>query len=182
MAKDALERLERTVLFQTLQAREGESKAGHEISERVKAVVSHVAPLLERVPDKMPEFTLHDPNHGAKVVELMAQFLPADTLARLNVVELSILIYAAYLHDLGMTCSTDEREQAIRNDAEFARLLAADEMRALRLRRLKEEGEHRAATAVEDQVFAEYLRRTHVRRSARFDGKARSDDIACCGQ
>ncbi|MDQ3743963.1 MAG: ATP-binding protein, partial [Acidobacteriota bacterium] len=168
MAKDALERLERTVLFETLQTREDETRTGHEISERVRAVVGHVAPLLERVPEKMPEFTLHDPNHGAKVVALMAQFLPADTLARLNVVELSILIYAAYLHDLGMTCSTDEREEAVRGDAEFARQLAADETRSLRLQRLKEEGDHRAATAVEDQVFTEYLRRTHVRRSARF--------------
>ncbi|HWW73947.1 MAG TPA: hypothetical protein VNZ44_01045, partial [Pyrinomonadaceae bacterium] len=168
MATDALERLRRTVLFQTLHARERETGVGHEISERVKAVVGHVAPLLERVADKMPEFTLHDPNHGAKVVELMAQFLPEETLARLNVVELSILIYAAYLHDLGMTSSTDEREEAIRDDAEFARLLAADEARSQRLQRLKEEGEHRAATAVEDQVYTEYLRRTHVRRSARF--------------
>lgn len=168
MGADAVGRLERTVLFQTLQEREKETGIGHEISERVKAVIGHVAPLLERVPDKMPEFTLHDPNHGAKVVELMAQFLPTDTLAHLNVVELSILIYAAYLHDLGMTSSTDERESAIRDDAEFARLLAADEVRSQRLRLLKEEGDHRTATAVEDQVYTEYLRRTHVRRSARF--------------
>ena len=168
MAEDALGRLERTVLFQTLQAREDETRAGHEISERVKAVVGHVAPLLERVPEVMPEFTLHDPNHGAKVVELMAQFLPAETLARLNVVELSILIYAAYLHDLGMTSSREEREEAIRADAEYARLLAGDETRSTRLQRFKDEGDHRAATAVEDQVYTEYLRRTHVRRSARF--------------
>jgi molecular chaperone HtpG len=168
MAKDAVERLERTVLFQTLYKREKEAGEGHEISERVKAVVAHVAPLLERVPERMPEFTLHDPNHGAKVVELMAQILPADTRERLNVVELSTLIYAAYLHDLGMTCSADEREQLIKGDAEFARLLAADESRSLLLQQLREGGEHRAATAVEDQVFTEYLRRTHVRRSARF--------------
>lgn len=168
MAVDALGRLERTVLFQALQAREEETKAGHEISERVKAVVAHVAPLLERVPEVMPEFTLHDPNHGAKVVELMAQFLPAETLARLNVVELSILIYAAYLHDLGMTSSREEREGAVRADADYARLLAGDETRSARLQRFKDDGEHRAATAVEDQVYTEYLRRTHVRRSARF--------------
>lgn len=161
-------RLERTVLFQALYAREEQTQAGHEISEQVKKVVAHVAPLLARVPEKMPEFTLHDPNHGAKIVELMAQILPADTRERLNVVELSTLIYAAYLHDLGMTCSTDEREEFIRDDPEFARLLAADEARALLLQQFKDGGDHRAATAVEDQVFTDYLRRTHVRRSARF--------------
>lgn len=169
MGKDAIERLERTVLFQELLRREDQTAgAGREISERVKAVVSHVAPLLERVPEAMPEFTLHDPNHGAKVVELMAQFLPEETLAHLNIVELSVLIYAAYLHDLGMTSSTDEREDAIRDDTEYGRLLAGDETRSARLQRFKDEGDHRAATAVEDQVYTEYLHRTHVRRSARF--------------
>lgn len=167
MSKDAILRLERTVLFQKLQEKERKDFDSQEISEQVKKVVGYVAPLLERVPENMPEFTLHDPNHSAKIVELMSQFIPADTLDHLNVIELSILIYAAYLHDLGMTASGEERETIIKTDPEYARLLRADEKRFHKLEQYKAEDDYRAITVVEDQVFTEFLRRHHVGRSAK---------------
>lgn len=167
MPKDSIQRMKRTVLYQELRKREAAGE-GNEVSERVAAVVEQVAPLLERIPDKMPEFTLHDPNHSAKVAELMSQIIPEDTLAHLNLVELSILLYAAYLHDVGMTCTRAEREEIIRNGDDFKRLLISDEERSQQIEKAKMEGDHRTATFLEDQIFTEYLRRNHVKRSAKF--------------
>ena len=123
---------------------------------------------MERIPDKMPEYTLHDPNHGAKVVEIMGLIIPSSTLEILNTIELSILIYSGYLHDLGMTCSTAERELIIASDKNFTQLLASDHRRSKQIELFKGNGDYRSATHVEDQVFTEYLRRYHVKRSANF--------------
>jgi hypothetical protein len=166
MAKDALLRLQTTTLFQELLKREASS--GVVLSERVKDVVAHVAPLMERIPDHMPEFTLHDPNHGAKVVELMGRIIPADTLAQLNAIELSILIYAGYLHDLGMTCSRDQAEKIIRTAPDFARIRAASSDIQADIEKLKAASDHRGATHLEDRLLNEYLRCHHVQRSASF--------------
>ncbi|HEX8615170.1 MAG TPA: ATP-binding protein [Telluria sp.] len=168
MSIDAILRLERTILFELLVAKEKLAGLDHEISERVRAVIAHVAPLMQRIPDKMPEYTLHDPNHGAKVVELMVLIIPKSTLNILNTIELSILIFAGYLHDLGMTCSTAEREQIIRSDVKFAQLLASDLRRSEQIEAFRLASDYRSATHIEDQVFTEYLRQHHVKRSAQF--------------
>ncbi|MHB8102344.1 MAG: HD domain-containing protein [Methanosarcina sp.] len=164
MSEDAIERLKRTILFKKLYEKEN-SLGEHKISENIFSVVCEVAPLLERIPENMPEFTLHNASHSAKVVELMGKVIPSDTLEHLNIIELSILIYAAYLHDVGMTASRDEREEIIKNNSEFAKLLVSNEELSLKLDEAKKSGDHRTATFIEDKLFTEFLRRTHVERS-----------------
>jgi molecular chaperone HtpG len=164
MSEESILRLQQTFLFQKLLEKE-KSLGNHKISENIKSVVSEVAPLLERIPENMSEFTLHNENHSAKVVELMGKIIPSDTLEKLNIIELSILIYAAYLHDLGMTASKEEREEIIKNDPEFAKLLVFNEELSLKLEEAKKNGDHRTATFFEDKLFTEFLRKKHVERS-----------------
>lgn len=166
MPEDAILVLQQTELFQNLLEKE-KLLGKHAISENIISVVSEVAPLLERIPESMPEFTLHNANHSAKVVELMGKIIPIDTLEQLNIIEMSILIYAAYLHDLGMTASKDEREEIIKNDPEFAKLLIFNEELSLKLEEAKKNRDHRTATFIEDKLFTEFLRRKHVERSRR---------------
>ena len=164
MSEDAIQRLQQTDLFQKLLEKE-KLLGKHTISENIISVVSEVAPLLERIPENMPEFTLHNAHHSAKVVELMGKIIPSDTLEQLNIIELSILIYAAYLHDIGMTASRDEREEIIKNDPEFAKLLVFNEELSPKLEEAKKSGDHRTATFIEDKLFTEFLRKKHVERS-----------------
>lgn len=167
MGQDAIQRLKNTVIFQALLKAE-ETGGDHELSQLTLNLVQHVAPLLERIPEKMPEFTLHDPNHSAKVLELMALIMPQPVLAHLNVVELTILITSAYLHDIGMTCSSSERDGIIASDSSFHAMFRADEERESEHEAALEAKDHRAATRIEDHVFVEYLRRNHVQRSDAF--------------
>lgn len=123
MSKDALMRLEKSQLFTLLKKKE---VSDHSLSEKVKSIVSHVSPLLARIPEKMTEYTLHDSNHSAQVVELMGKIIPQKTLKHLNTIEISLLILAAFLHDIGMTCTTEEREEIIENSDEFKILFKSD--------------------------------------------------------
>jgi molecular chaperone HtpG len=165
MAVGAVQRLKNTILFQTLLKREGDHGGEHSLSELCTKQVEQAVPLLDRIPEKMPQFTLHDPNHSAKILDLIAQILPEETLAQLNQVELAILILAAYLHDIGMTCNSQQREEIIANESEFRALLMSDDSRAAAHLDALNANQHRIATRIEDQVFVEYLRRHHVDRS-----------------
>ncbi|RXA19455.1 chaperone protein [Methanosarcina sp. MSH10X1] len=170
MPETAIARLKKTILFQKLLEKE-DLLEEYEVSKNIISVIREIAPLLERIPENMPEFTLHNANHSAKVVELMGKIIPSDTLNHLNIIELSILIYAAYLHDIGMTASRDEREEIITKNPEFAKLRIFNEELSLKFDEAKRDGDHRTATFIEDKLFTEFLRRNHVDRSHKYTKK-----------
>ena len=102
-------RVTKTKLFSLLKKKEAkEGFDAAEISSRVSAVVDDAWPVLQQVARKFPLYTLHDPGHSFHVAEHMAALVPRETLKQLNSIELSVLLYSAYLHDIGMAASEDE--------------------------------------------------------------------------
>ncbi len=166
MSEDTLLRLKETLLYTTLEKREKQEKKGSLLSTKVYDIVGHVSPLLARIPENMPEYTLHDASHSMKVVKIMGEMIPAPTLKNLNSLELTLLILSAFLHDIGMTCDRNEKEEIIKNSPDYAILFKSDIDKYNAYENYKNSNDHRSATFIEDQVFTEYLRRNHVRRSA----------------
>lgn len=146
----------------------------YKLSPQVLTIVQHVSLLLTRIPEKMPEYTLHDESHSLKIVDIMGRIIPDETFEILNEVEISLLILSAYMHDIGMTCSTDEREDIIKNSNEYQILLQSNKAYADYLN-FRSDGEHREATRIEDRVFTEYLRKNHVKRSSEYIVKVLSE-------
>ena len=72
----------------------------------VRRLVDRVAPLLDRVIETFPTYTLHNATHARNVAELMADLLGPD-IAKLTALEAAMLILAAYLHDIGMVFDAD---------------------------------------------------------------------------
>jgi molecular chaperone HtpG len=165
MPKVSLLRLEKTLLFNKLIEKEIND---HELSEKIKKIVEYLSPLLARIPENMPEFTLHDSNHSAKVVEIMGDIIPAETMKNLNIIEVGLLILAAYLHDIGMTCSPEERKHIINNSDDYKLLFKLDTIKNEEFHNAKRNNNHRLADFIEDQAFTEYLRRNHVIRTEKF--------------
>jgi len=170
MSKDALLRLKEALLFKTLMIKDEKENRDSLLSSKVMEIVTSVSPLLERISENMPEYTLHDPNHSAKVLEIMGKIIPDETLHNFNSIELTLLILSCYLHDIGMTCSKEEKEQLIRTQ-EFEILFKSDIDKQNKFQYYISIKDHRSATFIEDQVFTEYLRRNHVRRSANYIAK-----------
>ncbi|MFB5759744.1 HD domain-containing protein [Paenibacillus medicaginis] len=163
--------VENTVLFKQLLLVEDNSL---KLSQKVVNIVNHVTPLLARIPENMREYTLHDETHSLKVIRIMGRIIPSETLVQLNDIELTFLILSAYLHDVGMTCSSSEREEIIIGSTEYQTLLKIDSMYGEYLN-YEKIGNHRAITRIEDKIFTEYLRRNHVKRSADFIESTLSD-------
>jgi len=166
MSKDIVQRLTTLKLFQELKIKEANDEMA--LSSLVVKIVENIGPLLERVPENMPEYTLHDPNHGAKVAENMGKIMPEAVLRNLNSIEITLLLLSAYVHDIGMTCSKEEKERIIKNSEDFKTLFRSDIDKLRKFEYYKSSNDHRSATFIEDQVFTEYLRQNHVRRSAQF--------------
>lgn len=101
--------------------------------------------LLNRIPAFMPEYTSHDINHCKAVLNNISSLLPSSV--ELNIVELTILIHAVLLHDIGMVINTKESEE-IKKSADFEKMLFEYDKGTL-----------------EDDILTEYIRRTHVERS-----------------
>ncbi|MBS1662289.1 MAG: ATP-binding protein [Bacteroidetes bacterium] len=162
MSKDIIARLQILKLYKQLEEKD------RTLSALVERIVENVGPLLTRIPESMPDFTLHDPNHSAKVAENMGKIIPDAVLSKLNAIELTLLLLSAYLHDIGMTSSHDEKEEIIQDSEDFKTLFRSDVDKRNKFEYYRVIADHRAATFIEDQVFMDYLRQNHVRRSADF--------------
>lgn len=157
-------RLQNSMLYKALIEKDNDGK----LSSLVLKTVEFISPLLHKIPENMPEFTLHDPAHSAKIVEIMAKILPKPVLKGMNAIEIALLILSAYLHDIGMTCDREEKEKIISSDENFNTLFKSNIDKFQKFEQYKLEGNHRASTFIQDQIFTEYLRRNHVKRSALF--------------
>lgn len=160
--------LQNTKLFEYLRQRETEDGFfTGEILNPVQAIVNEVEPILNQVVRAFPEYTLHDPAHGIRVLENMGKIIPPKTLKQLNIIELSILIYAAYLHDIGMAASQNELLEWLES-GEGKAFIVANEKWSNLLEQLKEKNNDTAQRRVEDMAFTDYLRERHVQRGAGF--------------
>src|SRR6202035_1452174 len=111
-------RVTETDLFRRLVLREAEDGfEAAQISSRVNFVIEETWPVLQQVSRGFPLYTLHDPEYSYRVAQNMARVIPPSTLESLNSVELSILIYSAYFHDIGMASSQEEFYRWLKSSA-----------------------------------------------------------------
>jgi molecular chaperone HtpG len=70
-----------------------------------------LAPLLDRANAReMDTFTMHDHTHGLKVAHLMWHILTPEKREHLTPPEIVLMVCSAFLHDLGMSLTKDERD------------------------------------------------------------------------
>lgn len=90
-------------------------KACEILHTNVAQVVERVLmPLMDRATARELEtFTMHDRKHGLKVAHLMWHILPAQRQQKLTPSEIGMLVLAAFLHDVGMALSPEERQKRL---------------------------------------------------------------------
>lgn len=127
-----------------------------QISSNIKNNLVEVAEkILNRIPQFMPEYTMHDINHSFNVLDIINKILPNKVV--LNIVELQILIYAVVLHDIGMVVNTNEAEE-LKKSEEFNKIIKEFENNI-------DDGE----------ILTELIRRTHVQRSVQYINRFKED-------
>ena len=94
----------------------------------VSLVNGMLVPLLTKVNAReMETFTMHDPKHALKVAHLMWHILHPDRRKTLTPPEIAILVISAFIHDLGMALSPEEREKRFVPTSDIWHRLELDE-------------------------------------------------------
>jgi molecular chaperone HtpG len=71
-----------------------------EVFELIKDV------LNTRIQYVFPNYTLHNTGHSFRIMEYMSKIV--NDVSKLNELEITLLIYSALLHDIGMAVSEDD--------------------------------------------------------------------------
>ena len=93
----------------------GDTEAINMVDEMIKIVT----PYLELVGrEAFDNFTVHTAQHSLNLMGYASEIIPSQTLMNLSSVEIMILIYSFYIHDIGMAMSYKDCEK-IYKDEEF---------------------------------------------------------------
>jgi len=177
-----------TQLYKLLKKRElKDNFEANELSSVVNRIISDSFPVLQQVSRNFPLYTLHDPDHGYRVAENIYKLLSENTISSLNSVEISILIYAAYFHDIGMASSQDEFYKWI-DSGEYHNFIGANDKWSREIHRIDMMERHREyeerenskssknktktpsieLRRLQDIIYTEYLRINHAERGAKY--------------
>lgn len=114
-------------------------------------IENYFVPLLNNIKIRMPEYTSHDEVHSINVLKNMWLIIPEKTKDVLSLVEVVLLIYSAYLHDIGMFIE----------DKDFNAIADSSEYQEYKYARMQEqEGNYNELDIIKD-----YIRINHGYRS-----------------
>ncbi len=87
-------------------------------AERVESFVSAANPVVDlTIAGPFKEYTLHNRDHSKKLLHLAGQMIPLAAMESLSVLECMLIIYAAFLHDMGLSLTSVERSRILESDA-----------------------------------------------------------------
>ena len=160
------------LLYQELDHAAGRDSIGATDVARLKGLVNDVAdtagPAMAQIPVTFRQYTVHDIRHCRNVITRMGNILPAETLEKLNALEITFLLLSALLHDVGMVVTDHEKAETLLSE-DFRRFRAeghADRNKAIE--EAREADNEPRARAIEDALLADYYRRLHPERVRQF--------------
>lgn len=157
-------KLEETKLYKELERRCGKGEANPlsdiELMSSVTKTSREMSNVLNRTCANFPDYTLHDEGHAVRVILLMGQLMGEETISTLSVVDISLLILAAYAHDLGMAVGREKREEIRKSDA-YKDFLLENEDVWLKAEKARERGEQELYEHISSEIFQNYLRKVH---------------------
>ena len=129
----------------------------------IEQVVKQCDSILPRYSDTFTNFTLHNPFHSLKVVKRMGQIIPSETLNQLNIIEITILVLSAFLHDIGMVQSRKEANELLL-DSDFLNYRKGEKKLNELIEQSKTSENYRLAQDLEDTLIMNYIRKIHGKR------------------
>ena len=84
---------------------------GEDLVHSLKLIKKRAEPLLAKIVETFPEYTIHDIRHSEKVLENLDEIIPDPLKEELNAYELYFIKIAAYLHDIGMVDFPELKEE-----------------------------------------------------------------------
>ena len=133
-------------------------------------VAEKAGPHLDLIKLTFHQYTQHDIQHLLNIADHIHSFLPRRARGRgssaigLNAVELTYIWLAILLHDAGMFVSQAAEKQEILDLPDYKEFLRHHRNRMGMAQQAESSGRPVTARAIEDALFAEFIRRKHAER------------------
>lgn len=98
-----------------------EKKADSEKISTVEYLINYALPILDRINETFPTYTLHNGQHQLNLFNRIDDIL-GERLKELNDLEAALLILSIFYHDIGMAYTEKERDN-LKNEEEFKEFL-----------------------------------------------------------
>jgi len=113
-----------------------ESKKEHTKISLIEELVDYALPLLDRIIETFPTYTLHNGQHQLNILNRMADLL-GERISELTTLETAILILSAFYHDIGMVFTKSELEN-LPKEEDFGDFIIKNPSARLAINRAKE--------------------------------------------
>lgn len=90
-------------------------------SDQWKFAKSYLPKVLDTISHIFPHYSLHNSTHSEAIINNIIKILGTDNIRTLSVVDLWLLLAAAYYHDCGMAVSGDDKKELFEDGSEFVR-------------------------------------------------------------
>ena len=121
---------------------------GDRLIHQLNQIKKVATPLLAKITETFPEYTIHDIRHSNAVIDILGWLVPDNLKQSLNAYEIYFLIMSAYLHDIGMV--------------DFPELLDKD------FEEFKTRTRRKLPGITDEEVKRRYIRKKHQLRSEQF--------------
>lgn len=87
-----------------------EHKLRPDLKEKLIKIKERAKPILDKIIEVFPEYTIHDIRHSEKVLNILGWFIPDRLIEAMSPWEVFFLACAAVLHDIGMIRFSDKEK------------------------------------------------------------------------
>lgn len=108
-----------TIIEKQLELKAAESADAKRFLTQWNAAKEYVPQVLNTISHYFPHYSLHDASHSETILNNIVMVLGEDVIMKLSVVDLWLLLSAAYYHDLGMAVTADDKMEILKDGSEF---------------------------------------------------------------
>ena len=96
---------------------------GHVYADQWKIAKSYLPQVLDTISHIFPHYSLHNSTHSEAIINNIIRILGTDSIKKLSVVDLWLLLAAAYYHDCGMAVSGSDKEKMFEGGSDFVKFV-----------------------------------------------------------
>ena len=99
-----------------LKALKSKDPSGSGLYDKAVSFIKTASPLVDlTISGPFRNYTLHNREHSKKLVHLAGFLLSAEMIESLSELDILVFVYAAFLHDMGMSLTSVERDRIIQS-------------------------------------------------------------------
>ena len=107
------------VIEQILESKVNSNPEGEIFKRQWYVAKEAVSKILSTISQYFPHFSLHDESHSIAILNNIVRIVGVDDLQKLSIVDLWMILIAAYYHDLGMSITHDDIASFLENNSKF---------------------------------------------------------------